>query len=378
MRNASLELLSVNTSQDETIEIADECFLNDPLQTKIGRVLLYGVLIVLSIAGNSLIITAVRNDKNTKPTVRLFIQNMSAADLLITLIYMPRMISIMFRGYEWLVDGLLGLILCKFVTVIHHTAIFVSIQTLVVLSVERFVAVAYPLKRNISKRLAKRLIAAMWLGSLVVRIPRVVALYTERNKYGTLICTSRKRFDEYFENAKVIYYDLLFYVFYLIPLVIIAFSYSAILFTLKRRTIPGCQLSREQRRHEILNRKVFRMLLAVTLAFILCWFMYFVKRKLPEIFPCDLEFWRRFTAHSNTVITPMIYFAFNDTFRKQAKRTFAVVTKMFDSAVDCSVRGKVSSRGTKSLHCNYSRKCSDTQKKVLLRVYYKRSDSLRD
>ena len=225
MRNASLELLSVNTSQDETVEIADECFLNDPLQTKIGRVLLYGVLIVLSIAGNSLIITAVRNDKNTKPTVRLFIQNMSAADLLITLIYMPRMISIMFRGYEWLVDGLLGLILCKFVTVIHHTAIFVSIQTLVVLSVERFVAVAYPLKRNISKRLAKRLIAAMWLGSLVVRIPRVVALYTERNKYGTLICTSRKRFDEYFENAKVIYYDLLFYVFYLIPLVIIAFSY---------------------------------------------------------------------------------------------------------------------------------------------------------
>ena len=85
MRNASLELLSVNTSQDETVEIADECFLNDPLQTKIGRVLLYGVLIVLSIAGNSLIITAVRNDKNTKPTVRLFIQNMSAADLLITL-----------------------------------------------------------------------------------------------------------------------------------------------------------------------------------------------------------------------------------------------------------------------------------------------------
>ena len=181
MENLSFSNTShMNTSFANVI--GGQCFVYNAIAIKICRAFAYGLLILGSVVGNSLVIAVVRRDKNTKQTLGYFIQNMAVADLLITVVYMPRMISAVFRGHEWLIDGTLGLVLCKIVPFCHHAAIFVSIQTLVVISVEKFLAVVYPLKRNITKGQAKLLIALAWIVSVAVRIPRLLALTTQRRK----------------------------------------------------------------------------------------------------------------------------------------------------------------------------------------------------
>ena len=323
MENLSFSNTShMNTSFANVI--GGQCFVYNAIAIKICRAFAYGLLILGSVVGNSLVIAVVRRDKNTKQTLGYFIQNMAVADLLITVVYMPRMISAVFRGHEWLIDGTLGLVLCKIVPFCHHAAIFVSIQTLVVISVERFLAVVYPLKRNITKGQAKLLIALAWIVSVAVRIPRLLALTTQRRKSAGNKLFCRTVFSPPFytnKDAKRIYYEFLFYLFYLVPLSLVIVLNLAIIVTLKRRKAPGSRILREQRRREALNRKIFRMLFTVTCLFILCWLMYFIVQIVTvRRYKCLVGFFRLFLAHANSALTPCVYFLFNASYRRSVQK----------------------------------------------------------
>ena len=324
MESSNFTSNSRNTSGQGVIQVVSECFVDDPTAIKICRAFAYCFLILGSVVGNSLVIAVVRRDKNTKQTVGYFMQNMAVADLLITAVYMPRMIALNFRGYEWLMDGTTGLVLCKIVPFCHHMAIFVSIQTLVVISVERFLAVVYPLKRNITKGQAKLLIVLTWIGSVAVRIPRLLALKTQRKSAtGKLFCITAFSSSFSNESAKRIYYEFLFYVFYVVPVLTIFLLYSVIVVTLMRRKVPGNRVSREEKRREIMNRKVFRMLFTVTCLFVLCWLMYFIVQILPGRFICSVNFVRLLLAHANSALTPCVYFAFSANYRRRARELFS-------------------------------------------------------
>ena len=337
MQSSNLSSISQNTSVQGVKHMISECFVDDPTTIKICRAFAYCFLILGSVIGNSLVIAVVRRDNSTKQTLSYFIQNMAVADLLITVVYMPRMIALNFRGYEWLINGTFGLVLCKTVTVCHHTAILVSIQTLVVISVERFLAVVYPLKRNVTKGQAKLLIALTWIGSIAVRIPRLLALKTQRKSAtGKLFCITAFSSSFTNENAKRIYYEFLFYVFYVVPVLTIFLLYSVIVVTLMRRKVPGNRVSREEKRREIMNRKVFRMLFTVTCLFVLCWLMYFIVQILPGRFICSVNFVRLLLAHANSALTPCVYFAFSANYCRRARELFPCCNRV-DSNTDAEI-----------------------------------------
>ena len=313
------------TSEENVAKAISNCFVNDRTIFKILRTLAYSLLIVVSLTGNSLIIAVVRRDKKTKPTVNYFIQNMAVADLLITVVYMPRMMSMVFRGYEWSIEGTIGLVLCKLVPICHHAAILVSIQTLVVISIERFLAIVYPLKRNISKTFAKILVVLSWFFALGVRIPRLLSLTTRRSlSTGKLFCVTETGPSSMFphEEAKQIYYQVLFFLFYTFPGMAIFVINSVIVATLIRRKPPGNHVSSEEQRRQILNRRVFRMLFMVTCLFVVCWIMYFILQILNVKFSCPLNFVRLLLAHTNSALTPCLYFACSSNYRNAVRKTF--------------------------------------------------------
>lgn len=306
-----------NTSTN-VLEVISECFVSDRTTIKILRAFAYSLLIVGSLAGNSLIIAVVRKDKKTKPTVGYFILNMAAANLLITVVYMPRMASMSFKGYEWLVEGITGLVLCKLVTVSHHAAILVSIQTLVIISVDRFLAIVYPLKRNISKREAKILVGLSWVVSVCVRIPRFLSLttrYKMSSKKTYCVTETGPSSALINEEAKDLYYKALFYIFYAVPVLLIIVLNSLIVVTLIQRKVPGNHVLSEERRRQLLNRRVFRMLFVVTCLFVVCWMMYFLLQIKVWRFVCSLQFIRLLLAHTSSALTPCVYFTFSSNYR---------------------------------------------------------------
>ena len=86
----------------------EECFLLDPIPLKIVRICAYCIVIFVSLTGNLLIIIVTRKIKMTRrKSIHYLIVNMAVADIFLTL-YMPRVVSLVYAGFEWQVDGIPG------------------------------------------------------------------------------------------------------------------------------------------------------------------------------------------------------------------------------------------------------------------------------
>lgn len=295
------------------------CFESDHGAIKASRVLAYTMILLISLTGNTLVIGVLWQDRKMRKPVNYLIANMAAADLAITVVYMPRMMSSIIRSYEWLVGGTLGLALCKTVPTLHLVSIKVSILTLVFLSIERFLAVSVFTGNKLTVRRVKIIIFLVWLTSFAVHVPNMCALKLTLGQKGALIC--RASLNKFFGSSKGrrIYDNTLAATFYAIPLLIIVLLYSLAVIKLRKRKVPGDIANADKRktRKKKMNANVFKMLLAVTLAFFTCWLGYFIMRKgvIGISISCNVQFIRYFLAHTNSAITPCLYIIFSQKYR---------------------------------------------------------------
>lgn len=296
------------------------CFHHDTTATRVIRVVVYCVIFMVSALGNSMTIMVVRRDKNMQKAFHCFIVNLAATDLIITLVYMPRVILMWLKGSGWLVEGTFGLVLCKIVPYLHGVSILVSILTLLTLAVDRFVAIVFPLKQELfTVKSSKFVIGFIWVLALAVRFSYFLSLkVTFHQSRGEFSCNANMKRTFKHSHAREIYYTSLLIAFYALPFILIIASYSVIVVAL-RRYKPPCDREMAklvQRRHDKASRKMIYMLLTVTAAFVFCWLTYFVAQIVFNPLPCNLRFWRLFLAHSNSALNPCLYAVFNEKFRK--------------------------------------------------------------
>ena len=101
-----------------------QCFkFTDSAALKSLMIIGYSVVMGTSIVGNTILAFVYFKSKNMKNTVNCCIMNMVMADFLLTLVYMPRMMSRVFIGLKWVVGGIPGLVLCKIVSLSHEISI---------------------------------------------------------------------------------------------------------------------------------------------------------------------------------------------------------------------------------------------------------------
>lgn len=299
------------------------CFDVDSTAVKISRLVPYVFVITFSAFGNILVPLVVFRAQSMRKAVNFFIVNMAISDLLITLVYMPRVVSILLAGYRWLAKGLAGLVFCKLVYFVHETALSVSIFSAVCISGERFLAVIRPLRTwNRDNKLARILITVTWIGSLSMRIPILLANEIQENN-GKTYCVLF--LDEVlWPGSTAVYHKLNLIGMYATPLGVMVILYSATLFTLKHRNRPGNPVAPKttMQPSDIRNRKVSRMVLMVLTAFLLCWMLYFVVAVMESYdidILCDVRYFRLFLAHFNCALTPVFYALFSENYRREFK-----------------------------------------------------------
>ena len=77
---------------------------------------------------------------------------------------------------QWFISGPLGQALCKLVSFLTDVSSFVSIQSLILIAVDRFGAVVFPLRSPlISSKLCPFFILTTWIFALAVYSPYLVA-----------------------------------------------------------------------------------------------------------------------------------------------------------------------------------------------------------
>jgi hypothetical protein len=298
--------------------------VEDLTSIKTVKIFCYSVIFIASLVGNSLILNAVFKDVSVRRSINWFIGNICLANILITIVYMPRMMVMIVDGSQWLVKGILGLVLCKVVPVIHHACLLVSILSLTALSIDRFFYIVIPTKQVLNKKKQKVVISLMWLIAVLVRFPSLYALTLQPRNDTGITCTAslRKAFNS--QLARKTYYTFLLIVFYALPLLLIVIFYSIIIvFLKKRKTVKGrYDVDRtNEAKYKEASRETLKMLITITVAFVVCWATYFFAQVAYTSVPCELRFWRFFLAHCNSAISPYLCMTFNKRYREHVKET---------------------------------------------------------
>jgi len=294
------------------------CFLHDTDLVRVFRVAPFALIAFFAITGNILVLAVVWRKKTMRKTINFFIANMALSDLIFSLVYIPRIVTILSLGYKWLVHGLVGLIFCHMISSLVEITVIVSVLTIVAISVERFLAVTSPLRALVTTKICAFVISAAWLIAISVKIPTLFASSLVDFQGKTYYIVD---FDLTFgAGSGQIYFKFVFIVLYAIPFLVTVLLNSAIVVTMLKRRVPGYSLSEAcNRQREETNRRVMRMVLVLVLAFLLCWSLYFVLmvlRKNGVRVSCDVLYLRLLLAHFNAALTPWLYVMFSENFRQ--------------------------------------------------------------
>ena len=225
----------------------------------------------------------------------------------------------------WPVNGPLGQALCKLVPFLADVSTGVSIQSLVLIAVDRFGAVVFPLRYPlISPKLCALFIFTTWIVAVAVVSPHLVGCRLVEYQ-GILLCETqwKKALGEFFSLENFIL--SLHLAFFYIPITLLIILYSVILIKLKTQVHPGKQSVNAASR----NRNVLKMATAIVIGFVLCFLprsvinLLFLFARDSRLSFCDIELYAiifLFMADSNRAINPCICFLFSGNYRKGLKR----------------------------------------------------------
>ena len=126
---------------------------------------------------------------NLRKPINYFIANMAFSDLAY-LLFNCRLLLLSLHT-TWIIGGQLGQALCKLISVFAEVSAIVSIQSLILIAVDRFGAVVFPLRSPlIRSKLCPFFILATWIVAVAVSSPYLFAVKLVDNS-GKMYCTLR-------------------------------------------------------------------------------------------------------------------------------------------------------------------------------------------
>ena len=115
----------------------------NPAGENTGKTFAYCLILVFSLAGNSLLVIIVYKTKTMRKPINYLIVNMAMSDMLFPIFVFPQILTELYYDY-WLISGSVGQIFCKLVSFVTDVSVTLSTQSQVLIAVDRFGAVAYP------------------------------------------------------------------------------------------------------------------------------------------------------------------------------------------------------------------------------------------
>ena len=299
---------------------------------KIGQTFACCLIFVISLLGNSFIAIIVHKTQSLRKPINFFTVNMAMSDLLSPTFLALREVLYLYADPGF-ISGPLGQALCKLVAVFISVSSTVSIQSLILIVVDRFGAVLFPLRSPlISSKMCPFFILGTWIVAISVASPYFSA-WKPTEYHGQLFCSLWRN-----EMYVILAVNV---VFVYIPIAMLVVLYSVIVIKLKSQKRPGEQSTNAEQQRAKRNRNVLKMAIAIVLGFVLCWIpfsigvllVYFARDSLPCGF---FFFWNitRFMAYSNCAVNPCVCFICSTNYRSALKRLFNCLR-----GVTVSVRG---------------------------------------
>ena len=287
-----------------------------------------GVIIFAAVIGNTLILASFYRFTCLHTKTNAFVLNLAIADIFLAVFAMPFTLVSSIK-YEWI----FGNAMCQILGVLNSVFCEASIMTLTFVSLERFIAIVYPLKYEtlITPKRVKFVIAFIWLQAVLCASSTFIFAKFTFLKFES-ICTV--------DWGRNIAYTLVFVIVFLyVPFLVTAVLYCVILQTaLKQRrrievikvgeiTTAGSQRSAinglNSAKKTTKEHKATFMIAIVVGTFVICWFPHSIgvfclldpKCNFSDSFYV-LTTW---LAMLNSAMNSLIYGLMNRSFRRAFK-----------------------------------------------------------
>ncbi|KAL7862230.1 hypothetical protein SRHO_G00136710 [Serrasalmus rhombeus] len=284
------------------------------------------VICVLGIVGNVFVLLVFCLHKKACTVAEIYLGNLAAADLLL-MCCLPFWAINVANGFEWQ----FGSLMCRLVNTGIKMNMYCSIYFLVLVSVDRFVALVHAMSHGRMRRpwYAKLSCLAMWSLGVLLSIPtlnfRTVDYVPEFNVTACIL-----NYPSY--GVEVACDILLILLGFIIPVCIISYCTWKIIQALQRQVMDRFNAVNTERKATVL-------VLVVLLAFLLCWVPFHLVTVLDLLVRfhvlsgctlqtgldiCNQIF--TYLALSNSVLNPILYVIVGKNFRKKVKELLEQMT----------------------------------------------------
>ncbi|CAF0972868.1 unnamed protein product [Adineta ricciae] len=288
--------------------------------------IVYTLLSLLTFGGNALVCLVVFHFMGMTTVTNLFIANLAVTDLFVGLLCIP---IVLISDYL-LSDWPFGLFMCKFTSVAQSVFVVCTVYTLIAMSVDRYIAIVYPLKQKLTRRQCRILIAMLWVFSILFSSPiffemhiSYICYHRDDNRFKVdtqTVCQT----NGLNPSIQTVYNVATLTVIYLIPLFVLTIIYISLGWQLKRSQLPGEAHVERDARVKKSKQKVTKMCFIVVIMFGVCWFpmqlyINILRPYLDQIF--DQKYVPHFyfafhlMAMSNSCVNPFIYGVMSSKFR---------------------------------------------------------------
>ena len=301
------------------------------------------VVSVLGILGNLFVLLVFCLHKTSRTVAEIYLSNLAAADLVLVSC-LPFWAVNVAHGFEWPFAAFM----CPMVILGIKINAYCSIYFMVLVSVDRYVALVHPMSHGMLRRRkwAKLGCVLVWGLGLLLSTPTLMyrrSMYVvEQDIFACSI--------NYPSFSAMLACDAMAIAFgCLLPGCVISYCTFKIVQALKKQGM-------ERFNAENTERKATRLILAVLLAFLICWVPFHLNTIMDVFlmaenlhFPCPLVIVVEvcsqiftFMAFFNSVLNPMLYVIVGKNFRKKVREVFEQLCKRRVAGSD-SMRSHLSS-----------------------------------
>ncbi|VDN11634.1 unnamed protein product [Dibothriocephalus latus] len=293
---------------------------------------LFGIVDVIGFIGNLLVIIVILGYASMRNSTNILILSLAFADFSFIICCVP-LTAMVYATASWTLPEFV----CKTYFFLTYFSVYCSIYTLVLMCLDRFLAVVYPL-RSRTWRTTKNtsiLVAVTWVLIISLTSPIFINAKVLRtvNHNSTTPCTldvcqngwifeynARNEIVDFSLHRSRIFFGVFFVVGYAFPLVVICSLYSMLLCKLLCGPASKMSKSAEASRGK---RKATKVVIVVVLVFAFCWLPIQVVFMLQN-FSGDTDSFAFRMAHvvgnvlayANSSVNPILYAFCSESFRR--------------------------------------------------------------
>lgn len=304
------------------------CLEHAPVLTESAktRVIVLAVMAVLSFVGNVLTIYSIHTSKYSRrnrhqSAVYTLILHLSVADLLVTIFCIAGE-----AFWSYTVAWLAGNMSCKLFKFLEMFSLYLSTFILVLIGVDRFLAVRYPIKSLSTAKRCAKLVACAWGLSAVLSIPQLLIFHVSKGPFyeDFYQCVTYGFYTELWQEQ--LYTTFSFVCMFLLPLVILLSTYVSTIITISQSDkMFAAEAAASARKYDVNRRRLiqrakvksFRISVVIVVTFILWWTPYYSMMIIFMFLNPDKHLSEElqkaifFFGMSNSLVNPIIYGAFH-------------------------------------------------------------------